>query len=449
MSIGIKLRQARETQAISLDQAAQATHIRLHYLEALEADRFELLPSAAQVRGFLRVYGEYLKLNPAELLHTLDGNLPLLTTERLPAQIYEDEVLPLTSSDAIFKELGKKLSSQRELMGLSLGDVERHTHIRMHYVRALEEGDLSHLPSPVQGRGMLSNYATFLGLNTESVLLRFADGLQASLYSRQAARDTGLEKPPREDTGRLPARPSQLRRLFSMDLFVSGFLILFLLGFAIWGGLRVSSLSSSQEVSPTTPPVSEVLLSTQTQVISATLPVFPGATLSLTSTVTIDAALIEDPAQAFFTETPAVIESTPIDSNAPIQVVVVARQRAWVRITVDDEVAFQGRVVPGSAYSYAANQRIDLLTGDGGSLQVYYNEQDLGVLGAYGEVVSRVFSIEGVQTATPAVPPPPPPPPPRTHRYGHPHTYSHAHGYPSHTFSNPQTLIYRYTGLLL
>jgi hypothetical protein len=60
--------------------------------------------------------------------------------------------------------------------------------------------------------------------------------------------------------------------------------------------------------------------------------------------------------------------------------------------------------MPGSAYSYAGNDRIELLTGDGSSLQVYYNQQDLGQLGSYGQVVERVFSIEGVQTATPAVP---------------------------------------------
>lgn len=44
MSIGTQLRQAREAQSLSLDQAAQTTHIRLHYLEALEADQFESLP---------------------------------------------------------------------------------------------------------------------------------------------------------------------------------------------------------------------------------------------------------------------------------------------------------------------------------------------------------------------------------------------------------------------
>ena len=37
------------------------------------------------------------------------------------------------------------------------------------------------LPSPVQGRGMLKNYADFLGLESDTLLLTFADGLQTGL----------------------------------------------------------------------------------------------------------------------------------------------------------------------------------------------------------------------------------------------------------------------------
>ena len=66
-----------------------------------------------------------------------------------------------------------------------------------------------------------------------------------------------------------------------------------------------------------------------------------------------------------------------------------------MRITVDGEIAFEGRVIPGSVYSFAANDRIEMLTGDGGGLQGYYNQQDLGILGTFGEVVERIFSIQG------------------------------------------------------
>ncbi|MFZ0532655.1 MAG: RodZ domain-containing protein [Anaerolineales bacterium] len=404
MSIGTKLRQAREAQSLSLDQVAQTTHIRLHYLEALEADKYELLPSSAQLRGFLRAYGDYLKLNSGELIRELEKDSTISPMLPNPPPTLDETNDAFSNSDAIFKEIGHKLQSQRELMGLSLGDVERHTHIRMHYIQALETGDISHLPSPVQGRGMLSNYASLLGLNTETILLRFADGLQASLYDRQAARNASTLSPHQKDTGRIPARPSQLKRLFSMDLFVGGFLIIFLLGFTIWGALRISSLHSGQEPSPTAPSVSEILLSTPAEGLSGTPSLISSSVVSTSSTTLIDSTLVTTTVQVDLTETPAVFEPTLGLENAPLQVYVVARQRAWMRITLDGKIAFVGRVMPGSAYSFAGNERIELLTGDGAGLQVYFNQQDLGQLGSFGEVVERIFSIEGVQTATPAVP---------------------------------------------
>jgi cytoskeletal protein RodZ len=322
--------------------------------------------------------------------------------ETTPSPVDQTSI-PSTNSDAIFIELGHTLQAQRELMGLSLGDVERHTHIRLHYIRALEQGDISHLPSPVQGRGMLSNYATFLGLNNETVLLRFADGLQASLYDRQAARDTSPTNPGEKDGSHMPARPSQLKRLFSMDLFVGGFLIIFLLGFSIWGALRISRLHSAAAPSPTAPPVSEILLSTDTQGLASAVTPNPSTEVALPPGASLAAPIITTTLQVGASPTQAVFVTTPGLQNAPIQVYVVGIQRAWMRITVDGEVAFEGRVIPGSAYSFSGNERIELLTGDAAGLQVVFNQQDLGILGGFGEVVERVFSIEGVQTATPSV----------------------------------------------
>ncbi len=403
MSIGTQLRAAREAQSISLEEAAQVTRIKLHYLEALEADQFEDLPSTAQLRGFLRAYAEYLKIDAAELVKSLEKDsthgkphitVPSPTVEASP---------PSANSEVIFKELGNTLRSQRELMGLTLGDVERHTHIRMHYVKALEQGDISHLPSPVQGRGMLSNYATFLGLNTEMVLLRFADGLQASLYDRQAARNVSPATKPSNESSQLPARPSQLKRLFSMDLFVGGFLIIFLLGFSVWGALRISKLNNGEAPSPTAPQVSGALFTTATIDISPDDTPLPGTRVFNPATASVEAPLITSTIQVSQPATQVVFQSTQGLANAPIQVYVVAIQRAWLRITVDGTVAFEGRAVPGSAYSFSGTQEIDLLTGDGGALQVVFNQQDLGILGTFGEVVNRVFTIEGIQTATPPV----------------------------------------------
>ncbi len=62
-TIGQRLKRIRTSRQISLDKAAEATRVRAHYLQALEADNYSVMSSAAQSRGFLRIYADYLGLD--------------------------------------------------------------------------------------------------------------------------------------------------------------------------------------------------------------------------------------------------------------------------------------------------------------------------------------------------------------------------------------------------
>jgi cytoskeleton protein RodZ len=66
--IGNTLREARLRLELTLTDAQKATKIRGRYLEALEQERFAVLPAPAYARGFLRSYAELLELDPAPLL---------------------------------------------------------------------------------------------------------------------------------------------------------------------------------------------------------------------------------------------------------------------------------------------------------------------------------------------------------------------------------------------
>ena len=407
MEFGQQLRKAREARSLSLEQAAQATRIRVHYLKALEEGNIEALPSNAQVRGFLRAYAGYLKLDPQPLLDALDGT-PLPESMPLTRRAVEaPPKLPETPAELIFTELGQRLRRQRETLGLSIEDVERHTHIRDHYLLALEAGNLQGLPSPVQGRGMLNNYAHFLGLDPDPLLLQFADGLQAQLAAKKAT--VAVEVKPADKPA--PEGPSPLRRLFTSDLLLGGILVILLVAFTAWATLRISAVMSGRELTPTAPSIAEVLAPSP----SATLPVTASPTVEpvLSSTELAVATLAVDTgAEALISETTVLTTTETLTESTPsptvvtgvIQIMVVAKQRAWMRVTVDGEIAYEGRVIPDSAYPFAGNERIELLTGNGAGLQVYFNQQDLGVLGLYAEVVQRIFTVQGAQTPTPAVP---------------------------------------------
>ena len=69
--IGLTLHNARTQRRLSIEQVAQDTRISARFLEALEAERFDSLPAPVYVRGFLRSYASYLRLDPTPLLAQL------------------------------------------------------------------------------------------------------------------------------------------------------------------------------------------------------------------------------------------------------------------------------------------------------------------------------------------------------------------------------------------
>ena len=67
-TVGQRLRAARESQKLTLEKAAAATRLRVHHLQALEADDYSVMASAAQGRGFLRLYADYLAIDLEQVI---------------------------------------------------------------------------------------------------------------------------------------------------------------------------------------------------------------------------------------------------------------------------------------------------------------------------------------------------------------------------------------------
>ena len=67
-TLGEKLKSARERRGATTSQAAAATRIKMQHLEAMEANQFQRIPAPTYAKGFLRMYAEYLGLDPAPLV---------------------------------------------------------------------------------------------------------------------------------------------------------------------------------------------------------------------------------------------------------------------------------------------------------------------------------------------------------------------------------------------
>lgn len=502
-TIGQRLKREREARYLTLERASAETRIRAVFLSALEADDYSVMPSAAQGRGFLRNYAEYLALDIDELIAEIQRNplpppevsgpLPqvnLVETEIPPLTNEEDEkpsrrfwnrflfrkpkadatpiaveentaerdesepaaetesqptdeiqpdgaaqvkvrdeakpgllarltsifqfkprqteseslssepenevqeetedvqAAPSTPADQILAEIGVQLRERRELISLTIEEVERHTHMRAVFVKALEEGAFDKLPSPVQTRGMLVNYATFLDLDVDQVLLRFADALQARRREKYA-------ETPRENiqTRVTPSIPF-LRMFIAGDLLFGVVMIAILFALAIWGVGRIVNLQDESQAEPTAPSIVDVLGDLPLPTPSSELTFVPVDDPSLATLVVPggDVATVEVPL-------------TEATSNVTVSL--FALERVFVRVSVDGEVAFEGRMAPRETKVFNADDQVMVLSGDGSALRVSYNGSDLGLMGGTGEVVNNVYTIAGVVTPTATIPPTP------------------------------------------
>ncbi len=70
VSFGTWLRRQRELREISLREIADVTKISIRYLEALEQDRFDVLPAPVFAKGFLREYARYVGLDADEVVNS-------------------------------------------------------------------------------------------------------------------------------------------------------------------------------------------------------------------------------------------------------------------------------------------------------------------------------------------------------------------------------------------
>ncbi|MGE3913254.1 MAG: helix-turn-helix domain-containing protein [Chloroflexota bacterium] len=97
-TFGQTLRQAREDLGASLAEAERETRISRRYLAALENEDEAALPAAVYTRGFIRIYCQYLGLNPDGMLDLFGPQEALVdhvSIRPIPAEISAPRSIPV------------------------------------------------------------------------------------------------------------------------------------------------------------------------------------------------------------------------------------------------------------------------------------------------------------------------------------------------------------------
>ena len=103
-TLGQKLQQRRQAKGAGLDAVTRATRLTRVVLLALEEDRFEDLPAPVYVRGFLKLYAQYLELDPDACLEAYESQIA--ARKALAEQLADPTQMPDYLRDRETKQRG-------------------------------------------------------------------------------------------------------------------------------------------------------------------------------------------------------------------------------------------------------------------------------------------------------------------------------------------------------
>jgi hypothetical protein len=255
----------------------------------------------------------------------------------------------------------------------------------------------------VQARGLLSSYSSFLNLDTDSLLYTFADALQKRRLELLPSENDSTAKKVQKKKKPASLKPERvgIRRFLTLDFIFGSLTITSVIVVAVFAAIQVTSNPGSSESKP--PPISDVLrdnpannaATTPTQTLESTEIAINPDSIGVLPTNKPN----EDAEPAAGTVGPSI----PSLGDESMQVYIVPNQRVFLQVITGKKTAFLGRTVPGNAYPFTSNERIEVICGNAAGVQIYYNQRDLGTLGLPGQPLRMIFSKDGIATPTSAV----------------------------------------------
>jgi len=108
-AVGAELKSAREARGLSVSEVAQQLKFAPRQLEALEQERFDLLPGGTFVRGMVRSYARLLKLPVEPLLESIAGRFAAPDANNLAARYSQPVPFSDNARRSTFVYLGLSL----------------------------------------------------------------------------------------------------------------------------------------------------------------------------------------------------------------------------------------------------------------------------------------------------------------------------------------------------
>lgn len=274
------------------------------------------------------------------------------------------------------------LKALREAKGKTLREVSQTTRVRMAYLEAIESGQFQFLPERIYAEGFIGAYARELGIDSSLILSHYRD------YLRNLT-GAGHEKETRKTSPPAPKRPADAARRADIGQpllrWVKGHrqmlgrsLVVLFAAFAVFYFLYTDERPEPGVVQEAPATIAEKAVPADR--------VGPGEPAKEPGKE--DAGTVAAPGQS---GVPAGTEAKPATQREPLNLVVTAKEKTWVRVTADEEPPFDVLLRPGDRIERQAQDVFHIDIGNAGGVDIQFQGKQLDRVGKRGEVVHLVL----------------------------------------------------------
>ncbi len=356
---GDKFRKAREAKKISLDDASNVTKISARMLQAIEEEKFDLLPGGVFNKGFIRAYAKHLGINDEE---AVTEYLACLRRAQVEAQAAWE---PPKRAVAPVK---------RPFVAQSRRDEKAHSPAQVEELPELQMPREEHVRPPRQ-KYLAGNDG---GISWRLWAVVAVVMVLAFVLWRRHSR-AGVE----DEASRAPAPVTQ----------------------TVPAAESASAPASAPAPGPA-PADSRSAVRSGTSGSAVTHAPAPGKATS-PAPQSADGAGSDDRSAAAESAKPApddeknvparAVETAPVAAAAPLTLVIRATENSWISVSADGKTVNQETLIAPAHASVRASREIVAKVGNAAGVTFLWNGKEIPAQGEEAEVKTYVFDAGGMR----------------------------------------------------
>jgi cytoskeleton protein RodZ len=288
------------------------------------------------------------------------------------------------------ESLAINLREEREKKKISLAQIAADTRISLRHLQSIEEGRYGDLPGGVYNRAFIKAYCESIKIDPREFLERY-DAEVSSSDSEKSQKS--VIAPPRQKSFFIPIPVL----IWSIMLLISAIGLFFSRGWISDIFAPYFSEKAVSDIEYQAPAGVPEASESNSGDIAAT-----GVSKSpLTTDISDNSKAAAGSRAPSLSERPAETGSDAVRSEPPpdpkLRLEIVATEQCWISVDIDGQPASRRLMEPGEQRSFNAAERLFILLGNAGGVQLKLNGKPTKPLGDPGEVIKMNVDLENLQ----------------------------------------------------